>query len=210
MLEEEYNSPVRQTRVKNYLNSLRVTSFVAEGKETSDALALTYKSIIKFSRQAPRSHQGDAHNVEFLRNAVVGMPWSSEPLSRVATHQLTFQKLYSELEAALQLDKESKLAIIRDRAQLDQRRGPHDRSTSILYTGQGRYYNNSSYPSERNLTSTHLCFTGRAFKSPSMSKPKGKFNPLSVSGCFNCGGNHFLKDCNLPLNTSRTATCKME
>ena len=210
ILEEEYNSPVRQTRVKNYLNSLRVTAFVAEGKEMYDGLALTYKSIIKFSRQAPRSHQGDAHKVEFLRNAVVGMPWSSEPLSRVATHQLTFQRLYSELEAALQLDKESKLAIIRDRARLDQRRGPHDHSTGILYTGKGRYYNNSPYPSERNSTSTHRRFSGRAFRSPSMSKPKGKFNPLSVSGCFNCGGNHSLRDCTLPLNTSRAATRKME
>ena len=139
MPEEEYNSPVRRTRVKNYLNSLHVTGFVAEGKEMSAGLALTYKSIIKFSRQAPRRHQGDAHKVEFLRNAVVGMPWSSELLSRVATHQLTFQQLSSELEAALQLEKESKLAIIRDRAQPDQRRVPLDGSTGILYTGQGRY-----------------------------------------------------------------------
>ena len=82
-------------------------------------ITLTSKSIIKFSRQAPRYRQGDAHKVEFLRNTVVGMPWSSEPLSRVATHQLTFQNLYSELEAVLQLDKESKEAIIRDREQLD-------------------------------------------------------------------------------------------
>lgn len=107
MFEEEHNSAVRQTRVENYLNSLRVTAFAAEGKETSAAQALNYKSIIKFSRLAPRSHQGDAHKVEFLRNAVVGMSWSSEPLNRVATRQLTFQQLYSELEAVLQLDKES-------------------------------------------------------------------------------------------------------
>ena len=210
MLEEEYNSTVRQTRVKNYLNSLRVTAFVAEGKEMYAALALTYKSIIKFSRQSPRSHQGDACKVEFLRNAVVGMTWSSEPLSRVATHELTFQQLYSELEAALQLDKESKLAIIRDRAQLDQRQVPHDGSIGILFTGQGRYYNNALYPSARDSTRTQRCFSGRAFRSPSTTKPKGNFNPLSVSGCFICGGNHLLRDCTLPLNTSRAATRKME
>ncbi|CDF36767.1 unnamed protein product [Chondrus crispus] len=211
MLEEEYNSPVRQTRVKNYLNSLRVTVFAAEGKEMSAALALTYKSIIIFSRQGPRSHQGDAHKVEFLRNAVVGMPWSSEPLSRVATHQLTFQQLYSELEAALQLDKESKIAIIRDHAQLNQRSVSHDSWAGILYTGQGRYYNNSPYPRERDQTSTRQPrFGGRAFRSPSTTKQKVKFNPLTVSGCFNCGGNHLLRDCTLPLNTSRAATRKME
>ena len=31
MLEWEYNSLVRQNRVKNYLNSLRVTNFVSQG-----------------------------------------------------------------------------------------------------------------------------------------------------------------------------------
>ena len=111
MLESEYNSAVRQTRVKNYLNTLRVASFVAQGTDISAALAKVYKSISQLPRQAPRSHQGDAHIVEFLRNAVVGTPWSSDPLSRVATHNLTFQQLYAELEATLRLDKKSKLAI---------------------------------------------------------------------------------------------------
>ena len=137
MLEREYNSPVRQNRVKNYLNSLRVTTFVLQGIEMSAALAKVYKSIIKLSRQAPRSHQGDAHKVEFLRNAVVGNSWSSEPLSRVATQQRTFQQLYAELEAGLQLDKESKLAIIGGRAQLGGGMNSPDDSTGILYTGTG-------------------------------------------------------------------------
>ena len=103
MLEYEYNSPVRQTRVKNYLNSLRLSSYISQGVEASAALSKIYKSVIKLSKQAPRSHQGDAHKFEFLRNAVVGMPWSNEPLSQVATHNLTFQQLYAELEAALHL-----------------------------------------------------------------------------------------------------------
>ena len=144
MLESEYNSAVRQTRVKNYLNTLRVTSFVAQGTEMSAALAKVYNSIIQLSRQAPRSHQGDAHKVEFHRNAVVGTPWSSEPLSRVATHNLTFQHLYGELEAGLQLDKESKLAISWDRAQLGQRAPSSDDNAGIMYTGQGRYFSNPS------------------------------------------------------------------
>ena len=31
MLEDEYNSTVRETRVKNYLNSLRVSSYISQG-----------------------------------------------------------------------------------------------------------------------------------------------------------------------------------
>lgn len=39
MIDREYNSPVRQTRIKNYLKSLRVRNFVLEGMEVSTALA---------------------------------------------------------------------------------------------------------------------------------------------------------------------------
>lgn len=81
----------------------------------------------------------------------------------------------------------------------------------ILYTGQGRYYNNSTYPRERYLRSTgQPRASGRVYRSPLSARQKGKFNWLSVSGCFSCGGNHLLKDCTLPLNTSRAATRKME
>ena len=90
MLERENNPPVRKDRDKNYLNSLRVTTFVAQGIEISEALSKVYRSFIKLSGQAPRSHQGDALKVDVLRNAVVRTPYSSEPLSRVTTHQLTF------------------------------------------------------------------------------------------------------------------------
>ena len=132
MLENEYNSPVRQTRVKNYLNSLRVSSYITQGVESSAALSKIYNSVIKLSRQAPRSHQGDAHKVEFLRNAVVGMPWSNEPLSRVATHNLTFQQLYAELEAALQLDKEAALANLQDTGEQRRRSPVPENTTGVL------------------------------------------------------------------------------
>ena len=50
MLEREYNSPVRQNRVENCLNSLRVTNFVAEGIQMSEALAKNiqvYHCVVK-------------------------------------------------------------------------------------------------------------------------------------------------------------------
>ena len=59
VIEREYNSPVRQARVKNYLNQLRLSFLRAEGIEQSAALAKLYRIITKLSRQAPSSHRGD-------------------------------------------------------------------------------------------------------------------------------------------------------
>lgn len=93
MINDEYNSIVPQNRVKNYLSVFHMSSLVAEGKSETAALAHTYKMITKLAPQVPRSHQGDAHKVGFLRNAVVGASWATERLSRIATHSLTFQQL---------------------------------------------------------------------------------------------------------------------
>ena len=211
ILEKEYNSPVRQTRVKNYLNSLRVSSYITQGVESSAALSKIHKSVIKLSRQAPRSHQGDAHKVEFLCNAIVGMPWSNEPLSRVATHNLTFQKLYAELEAALQLDKEAALANLRDSAEQRRRSPVPENTTGVLYTGQDRYMNDPT-----GLRRTFAKPLRPFHKEPNRSshpfeQRKARFDPLSVvQGCFNCGGNHLLKDCLKPLNTVCAASRNIE
>ena len=115
-MEMEYNSPVRKDRCKNYLSYLRLAKFVNEGLELSAALEKTYKVIMKLAPQVPLSHRGETHKVEFLRNAAVGYDWATEPLSRIATHNLTFQGLYGELDSALHLDKEGKIARVRDKA----------------------------------------------------------------------------------------------
>ncbi|GAB0492781.1 hypothetical protein MMPV_004051 [Pyropia vietnamensis] len=114
MVSAEYNSIVRQDRVKNYLSGLRLSSFVKDGTDVTAALEKTYKTISKLAPQVPRSHHGESYKVEFLRNAVVGNSWATEPLSRIATHRLTFQQLYGELEAALHLHNEARLAVMRD------------------------------------------------------------------------------------------------
>eukprot|EP00170_Pyropia_yezoensis_P000401 contig_2207_g402 len=111
MVSTEYNSIVLQNRVKNYLVGYRMSTLLSDGVTEAVALEQTYKTITKLAPQVPRSHQGDSHKVEFLRNAVVGSPWATEPLSRIATHGLTCQKLYGELGAALHLHKEARLAV---------------------------------------------------------------------------------------------------
>lgn len=114
MLEVQNKSPVGQTKVKNYLNYLQVYSSIVKEMEKSTAIYEINKSFIKMSKHATQSHEGDAQKIKFLPNDVFSMPWKNEPISRVATHNLTFQKLYEELEAALQLDKEGTLTNLRD------------------------------------------------------------------------------------------------
>ena len=72
IIESEYNPKVRQTKVKNYFNTLRLTKFISEGLQVSEALAKVHNVINKLARQALASHRGEAHKIEFLHHAVVG------------------------------------------------------------------------------------------------------------------------------------------
>lgn len=47
LVDGEYNSPVRDARVRNQLRSLRVSSLVSEGMCISPALGAAYESIMK-------------------------------------------------------------------------------------------------------------------------------------------------------------------
>lgn len=99
LINQEYNSPVRQTRVKNFLNSLRVSNFVQPDMEVSLAVAKVYKSILQLLRQVPASYRGDAQCIDFLTRSVVGFGWSLEPLSRTVTQNFSFSQVYGKLEA---------------------------------------------------------------------------------------------------------------
>lgn len=50
---DEYNTAVRQIRVKTYLSSLRVSTVLSKGSEIFVALAIVYKIILEMSRQGP-------------------------------------------------------------------------------------------------------------------------------------------------------------
>ena len=96
VVEKEYNSTVRQAKVKNYLNTLRISKFIAERSEDSDALARVHNIANKLSLQAPASHRDEAHRIKFLHQAVFGFDWAKDPLTRIATNNLTFEELYRE------------------------------------------------------------------------------------------------------------------
>ncbi|KAK1863864.1 hypothetical protein I4F81_006418 [Pyropia yezoensis] len=133
MVGAEYNSIVRQDRVKNYLPGLRLSAFVKDGTDILATLEKTYKTISELAPQVPRSHHGESYKFEFLRNAVVGNTWATEPLSRI---------LYGELEAAIHLHNEARLGIMHDEVA----QGPRtreDKVAGILFAGQGRYVRNN-------------------------------------------------------------------
>ena len=204
IVEKGYNSTVRQTKVKKYLNTLRISKFVNAGAEMSDALAKVHNIINKLSRQGPASHRGEAHRIEFLHQAVMGLDWSKDPLTRIAPNNLTFEELYGELENALQLEKEAEIAKLRDNISmyLNKAASDSDGNERIFYAGQGRYARPPSLVNNR----------GRKAESFGKSSyvPKS-FDPLSIAGCFNCEGrNHTLSNCPMPLNVKKAAANKLE
>lgn len=89
-------------------------SIVAQRQDANSSLERKYQEITRFSSQVPRSSHGESRKATFLRNAVVGNIWATELLSRIATHRRTLQQLCDELEAALHLHKEARLAFLRD------------------------------------------------------------------------------------------------
>ena len=152
--------------------------------EESAALARLYRVITKLSGQAPSSHRGDAHKLEFLLNAVVGAVWSHEILSRVATHNFSFQQLHGELDAALQLQTEAQQAALRDSATISKKLDYEEEVPGILFARRTRLANHPS---------------SIKFRIPPGSaggKNGASFDPPSISGCFNCEDpNHLMRDC---------------
>lgn len=138
IIDREYISPIHQARVNNYLSTLRVNEFVEGGQEVSAALAKAYRTVMELSLQGPASHKGDAQEIPFLRCAVTGFNWSNETLSKVAMHEISFQRLYGELETALQMYKEAKEMLLRDKASPAIKSGT-DVVAGMNGTGQRRY-----------------------------------------------------------------------
>ncbi len=55
MIDKEYDSPVRQNRVKNHVNGLRLSKFTNQGLGESTAFEKVYKLINKLAPQVSQS-----------------------------------------------------------------------------------------------------------------------------------------------------------
>ena len=196
LIGQEYNSSVQLNRVNNVLNTPPLRK-LCENQDEGEELSKVYKIITNLAPKVPRSHRWNAPKIEFLRNAVVGFDWATEPLSRIATQNLSFQQLYGELEVAHQLDKEAKLAVLGEKVGSARSTRDNDESNiaCILYQGQRRY-------AFRNKAGNKF------FDS---SQKKNKFDPLTIMGCFNCGDpSHMLQDCMKDVGLVNAAKRRLE
>lgn len=214
-MNEEYNTPIRQSDIKNRLAGLRVSAFVAAGMTARAALEAVRDTISRLSPQMAPIHRAEQHLVEFLRGAVVGEPWADGPIERMATEKPTFQRLFLQLDASLGLKEEGRVAVTRDASVNEQIATATPKGTvPVMYAGQGMY----AYPNRavgatstrpRPSSSTPLT-TARAGGSSTVGGTRPRFDPLSVAGCFNCDDPaHTLRHCPLPVDTIKAAQRKL-
>ncbi|GAB0496052.1 hypothetical protein MMPV_007362 [Pyropia vietnamensis] len=184
-IRARFLSPVHQGRARNYLQSLRMSAFVAKGMSEVEALEETYKVVARVSKKVPREFSGDAHRAIFLRSAVIGYPWAMHPLSRMDVHDISFQDLYGELYAALSLQRDASSAAARDRAASEA--VPSESMASTFYGGQERYGVAATTVGRRAL--------------PRVAGVRKPIVPPRAGGCFNCGDpSHRLADCTRPVD----------
>lgn len=135
---------VQQDRVKNVFNTLRLQDKLDGTQDEGASLPKVYKTITKHSRQVFLPHRGAAHEIEYLRNAFIGYEWSTEPFSRIATRNLSFEYLFGDLEAPYQLKKEEKLANIRDNINFNKSKSDEDKTEITGIYGKFDLYLNNA------------------------------------------------------------------
>ncbi len=190
--------------MKNYLSGIRLNTFMKEELDESSSLEKAYKLITKLSPRVPQSLRGDAHKIEFLINATVRCTWATEPLSRIATHVLTFQQLCRELEAALHVQKEAKLAVMRENVGPSRRLKDESEANipGILFQGHVRYMNPQKVLVNRSKNSP---------KYRNRGTPSQNFDPLTEIGRFNCvDPSHTIEHYTKPNDVTKAAKRKME
>ena len=103
------------------------------------------------------------------------MSWAREPLSRMTAENLSYQELFSLLEASLQQEQEEKAALLRDNTDIIQQKSIEpsaNKIPGIFWNGQPRYANNNNWRKQsRNTSSTS-------------------------KSCWNCGSTkHLIRKC---------------
>ena len=214
-MSEEYNTPTRQLAVKHQLSELRLSHFVTQGQTEKQALESVRSMITRLAPQLPPTYRADNHKVDFLRHAVVGMPWAQGPVSRIAVDNPTYHGLFLQLGAALDLQEEGRAAVSKDapfyhQAPVAAAKG----GAPIMYAGQGVY----GVPKRGVGASTPRSSAGvgsaaavpRASAGSTASAQRTRFDPLSLAGCLNCDNpSHTMRACPLPVDPMKAAQRKL-
>ncbi len=125
-------------------------------------------------------------------------------MSRITTHNLDFQQLYGELEAALHLKNEAMVAAMQENITSNRRKTASDDNAvpGIMFQGQGRYSNRHKNLGDRSKKD--------GTKGPSSSETE-RFDPLIIMGCFNCDDpNHMVSKRQKKIDVTKAAKQNME
>lgn len=101
-IESHFNDLPHQHRVKNYLLGLKLEAFEKDGVNTRDGLIKLCAEVKTFFTQVPRSNRCEDNRITILKNAVLGRPWPSAPISDLPKADTTCHSFYSALANALQ------------------------------------------------------------------------------------------------------------
>jgi len=215
-MSEEYNTPTRQLAVKHQLSELRLSHFVTQGQTEKQALESVRSTITRLAPQLPPTYRADNHKVDFLRHAVVGMPWTQGPVSRIAVDNPTYHSFFLQLDAALDLQEEGRAAVSKDapvyhQAPVAAAKG----GAPIMYAGQGVYGVPKRGVGASTSRSTAGVGSAAAVSLESAGSSAGaqrtRFDPLSLAGCFNCDNpSHTMRACPLPVDPMKAAQRKLE
>jgi len=212
-MNEQYNTPIQQNEFKNHLAALRVSNFVAAGMTEKAALGAVYDTLSRLSPQLALIPRVGVHFVSLLRGAVIGESWAEGPLERIAVDEPNVQQLFLQLDAALGLKEEGRVAAAKDVTVHESTTGQL-KTAAVMYAGQGM----DAYPkraigaaSVRPRTAVLTAVeTPRAGASSAVGGRRPRFDPISVAGCFNCDHpGHTVCQCPLPVNLAKAAQRKL-
>jgi Zinc knuckle len=154
-----------------------------------------WQEITRLGTQSPPSHRSDENMVAMLRTAVIGNTWARDPISRAATSPTTLHALYTQLEAAIQIENEELAAKRKDAAGY----------ARFMSDGQVDALSNKAPREAANaMNGTHFQRYGRSIRglsgSPGLNRATGGASFVKQlgytradkgvctdSGCFNCG-----------------------
>lgn len=100
---KQFDTKTKQTRVRQYLQSLTLTEIVNNKSCTiSDGLEELRSTISKLAPQGPTAHRTEEAKIDYMYNAVLQHEWASTVLNSCYTEdsKMTFNKLCNALDSA--------------------------------------------------------------------------------------------------------------
>lgn len=98
----KFNTPAQQSRIKNYLLSLRLEKFATNDVALPDALTKLIAEIERFFPQVPCSYQCEDNKRGLLKTAILGKTWASAAIADLHKRGTTFTTFTMDIANGLQ------------------------------------------------------------------------------------------------------------